>query len=73
MPSKPGAAYTRREQWYLAGVSLFAGWRAWPVTGGGWTSCRWAQANLTVRRHSGCSSLAVAVRPQGIFDDSESD
>jgi hypothetical protein len=28
-------AYTRREQWYLAGVSPFAGRRAWPVTGGG--------------------------------------
>ena len=28
-------AYTRREQWYLAGVSPFVGWRAWPVTSGG--------------------------------------
>ena len=28
-------AYTHREQRYLAGVSPFAGWRVWPVTGGG--------------------------------------
>ena len=29
------AAYTRREQRYLAGASPLVGWRAWPVTGGG--------------------------------------
>ena len=29
------AAYMRREQRYLAGVSPFVGWRAWPATGGG--------------------------------------
>jgi hypothetical protein len=28
-------AYTRREQWYLAVVSPFVGWRALPMTGGG--------------------------------------
>ena len=28
-------AYTRREQRYLAGMSPFADWRAWPATGGG--------------------------------------
>ena len=27
--------YTRREQWYLAGVSPFVGWRTWRATGGG--------------------------------------
>jgi hypothetical protein len=33
-------AYTRRKQWYLAGVSPFVGWRILPVTGGGSCRCR---------------------------------
>jgi len=34
-PGVQATGYTRREQFYLAGMSPFALWRAWPVTGGG--------------------------------------